>query len=513
MSGLETSFTSEEGKEETVAPTLPRVGIDRQTTTATGSTQPIVNTSAVHFHSADSATSARGRRPEVEDNRGVWISHSELRQMRERGERNEKRLAELEAARSSSNIAADMLRTPISANPLRAGTVAAQRQLYMPAGGIAVDDDSDSEIAASAQRVERTQVRASSEPKLPFDKALNIIIKAVKPFYGDSSRDTKYQTVTEFVERAENLMANMLSVEDDNKRLMVISVLVEGYASTWLTHKMHELTETDTTERDFIRRPLTWDDDLRRPFLYAFLGTNTPELWIAKLQMLKLGDEKTSSPIELENQFDAIARHAFPQLQIGSTIADTMLAPYWGDIVKKETWLYTTILRAHGIPRTLKKWKQALAEAYIADQQIKAMYARTAEAKRGKGGSFKPAGRGGKASQGGQSAPQQSVSAMYDDEYERSEGEQETDTTQQSLAASPAAGGSGRGGRGGAQRGGRAGRGRGGGGANLTPVQKQMYGRGECFVCGKTGHLQYQCPERTMDQPSQQQQSNAVAGQ
>ncbi len=379
--------------------------------------------------------------------------------------------------------------------------------------GIQLDDDSDSEVAAPAQHVARTQVRASAvQGVLSFKDALNGIIRMVQPFYGDSSRDKQYETVMEFVEEIESAMADLLSVQDDNKRLMVVKLFLKGNASTWVNHKMYELKVNDTTGRDFSAEPLTWDNDLRRPFLYTFLGTNTPELWIAKLQMLKLGDEKTLTPIELDNQFDKIARHAFPQMQMGTSVSEMVLAPYYADIVKKEKWLYTSILRgssAGNRPTTLKKWKQAMADAFIADAQIKAMNDRMNEASnRSRGGSYKPAGRGGKASQGGQSAPQQSVSALYDDEYERSEGEQETDTTQQSLAA----GGSGRGGRGGGQRGGRGGRGRGGGGANLTPVQKQMYGRGECFVCGKTGHLQYQCPERTMDRQPQQQ-SNAVAGQ
>ena len=223
----------------------------------------------------------------MKDDRQVLVSALELRQLREQVERSCRRLAEMEAERRScNNIAADTLRTPISVNPMRAGSVTAQRHLHMPPGGISLDDNS--EINTSVPRAAHT--RAFSAVGLSFADVFDIITELVTPFYGDSSSDRHYETVLEFVEHIERLMDNLLSEEDDDKRLLLVKLLLHGNAARWLNSKLMELKENDRTERDFSRRPLTWDDDVRQPFLYTFLGNNTHQPFLGRQRRANIAD-------------------------------------------------------------------------------------------------------------------------------------------------------------------------------------------------------------------------------
>ena len=68
-----------------------------------------------------------------------------------------------------------------------------------------------------------------------------------------------------------------------------------------------------------------WDNDIRKAFIEAHVGTDTVEMWLSKLGALRLGAETTKTPIELDNQFDTIARHIYPTLVAGVTVCHVLL--------------------------------------------------------------------------------------------------------------------------------------------------------------------------------------------
>ena len=213
-----------------------------------------------------------------------------------------------------------------------------------------------------------------------------------------------------------------------------------------MERKLYELTEADKGWRNFDDKPLSWDDDLRRPFIQAHLGSNTPQLWLAKLKTLVLGENDTPTPIELDNQFDMIAQHVFPMRIAGDERSELLLATYYGEIVaNSHKWLYTNIVRGNGIPNTLRKWKEALANAWNAEAHIRAMIPQrpqlrpSADDKRLNNNSR----RGGSAA-AGRGAPHDkkpSVSSMNADEGTGKEGEQSTEDDTGSEQLSAAAGG------------------------------------------------------------------------
>ena len=266
-----------------------------------------------------------------------------------------------------SNIAADTLRTPISTSVKRFIPPAAQRGLHMPS-------DPGSPRNTQQQGDGRSNMPVGVGG-LQFKDILSLVPKNVTPFYGDTTKDDN-TTVLMFVLNVESVMGNLLMDGRSPHRLMLVQLCLRGGALAWMERKLHELTEAEKHWRDFDAKPLNWDDDLRRPFIQAHLGSNTPQLWLAKLKTLVLGENDTPTPIELDNQFDMIAQHVFPMRIAGDERSELLLATYYGEIVAhSHKWLYTNIVRGNGVPNTLKKWKEALANAWNAEAHIKAMTA------------------------------------------------------------------------------------------------------------------------------------------
>jgi hypothetical protein len=309
---------------------------------------------------------------------------------------------------------------------------------------------------------------------LQFKDILTLVPKNVTPFYADVTKDNN-RTVLMFVLNVESVMGNLLMDGRSPHRLMLVQLCLRDGALAWMERKLHDLTTADK-ERDFAAKPLSWDDDLRLPFIQAHLGSNTPQLWLAKLKTLVLGKGDTPTPIELDNQFDLIAQHVFPQRIAGDERSELLLATYYGEIVSNShRWLYTNIMRAHGIPPTLRKWKEALASAWNAEAHIKAMQPqkplRAAADDREvfsnrRGGYGRGGGTGGAGSQPAKAA------AMNADDGAGREGEEHTanDAEGQQLSA---AGGGQRGGRGDTRT-----------RPEWTEEQVKRYRDKLCFSCG-----------------------------
>ena len=251
---------------------------------------------------------------------------------------------------------------------------------------------------------------------LQFKDILALVPKNVTPFYADTTKDNN-RTVLMFVLNVESVMGNLLMDSHSPHRLMLVQLCLRDGALAWMERKLHELTEADRGWRDFEDKPLSWDEDLRRPFIQAHLGSNTPQLWLAKLKTLVLGENDTPTPIELDNQFDMIAQHVFPMRIAGDERSELLLATYDGEIVaSSHKWLYANIVRGSGgVPTTLKKWKEALANAWNAEAQIRAMTTQrsarqVADDKKANGGQSGWRGRGGSAAAGRGSSSDKSCS-------------------------------------------------------------------------------------------------------
>jgi len=326
------------------------------------------------------------------------------------------------------NSAADTLRTPISTSIKRPIPPVARRGLHMPSEpGSPLNQHADGRPSV-----------AVGVGGLQFKDILTMVPKNVTPFYADTTKD-KNRTVLMFVLNVESVMGNLLMDNRSPHRLMLVQLCLRDGALAWMERKLHELTEADKDWRDFNVKPLSWDDDLRRPFIQAHLGSNTPQLWLAKLKTLVLGEDDTPTPIELDNQFDMIAQHVFPMRIAGDERSELLLATYYGEIVaNSHKWLYTNIVRGNGIPVTLKKWKEALANAWNAEEHIRAMApqrpARAATGDR-KGNITRQGGHGRGGNSGALPQPAK-VAAMNINEGEQST---EGDTGREQLSA--AAGG------------------------------------------------------------------------
>ena len=506
MSDSETS--GREGKEEADAPSLPRnpPTIDHPITTATSSTQPTQYTTSVHFHSPEPN---RGERRDGVEREGRAIAASEasmeMQQLREELARQQQLISDMLSGRTG-NRAVDTYRSPISTSVKRAYQhPAAQRSLNMQADPVSpgrhreYDDDKQS--------------REVGIGGMTLKDVIQNVGRYVTPFYADSKKDSNERTVTDFVENVESVLVNMLKDPQSPHRLMLVQLCLRDGALAWLNRKLQELTDSEKGWRDFNARPLSWDADIRRPFMQAFQGVDAAELWLTKLEALKLGEGNTLTPIELDNQFDRIARTAFPFLTIGSEQAELLLAPYYAKIVMKEKWLYTNILRSHGMPSLLRKWKQALSSAFIAEAYITARNKANSDSSPSSSGK-KPGhkyGRGGGARSNPSEGKQQAVSAMEATDTEREEGQGSYEEMHQQLAALPA--NNQRGSQvgsapGGAGRVGPNGRGRSGGGARQSSSQRGGVRQPrKCWTCGSEEHLSYDCPN-TEAVVSTQQQSN-----
>ena len=422
-------------------------------------------------------------------------------------------------APTASRSAADTLRTPISVHPSKRPAPVARRIAPPPFNPLmqtpaavrrgALNEAAEDENAVGAADERESAVGVAD---MTFNNVLAQVGRFVKPFYGDTNKD-KERTVVQFVQNVESVMATLLVDPRSRWRLALVTMVLQDGALEWMQRKHMDIS--DSAERLGIDASplLVWDGEIRRAFIQQHLGTDTAELWLAKLEMLVLGSEKTPTPIELDSQFDAIARHVYPTMPADDDENEMLLwTKYKSIISKSKPRLYENIVRGGNRPNTLKGWKSALSSQWLGEEEIKAERQRNAAVTNGSGGGYRGGGRGrggqyGAGRGGGDTkTPTAAVHAMSNDasgaagvegEAFTNEGEKDERNDQQ-LSAAPGngqRGGSGE--RGGRGRGGRR-RGRGGrvgAMAQWTELQKERYEKGLCLECGDKGHYVQQCPK------------------
>ena len=343
--------------------------------------------------------------------------------------------------------------------------------------------------------------RAPAADRQALKDALQMSKGRLDPFYGDMEQD-KNRTVMMFVEKFESVTADCEL--PPQCRLTMLRFHLEDGALRWLNRKLEEMEAADP-KRSLDERPFDWDNDIRHRFIEAFAGTDTVELWLAKLSELQVGKGRSAaSPIELESKFDAIARHIYPHFVADNDRSELLLATKYSEIIlSSQPRLYEQIVWSQRQLRTLKDWKEALAHAWTADERIKAakrMQKTNDHSNRG-GWVHRGRGRGGYRGSAPSEAKQQTVNSVHGDDTGRPEGQEATDEEyddQQLNAASGARGG----------QGGRGGRGRGRGGAaqqaaQPTRNQTQSF-KGQCWNCGEDGHRKSECPNAGVDVSTQQ---------
>ena len=387
------------------------------------------------------------------------------------------------AANEVQSHAAAALRTPISTRVSglyeQAERGAARTLFAQPEDGAHQPRQLGKEEQSTAMRVK---------------DVLDMAAKFVKPFHGSTELD-KGLTVASFVLNIETVMGNVL-LPGSPHRLMCVQMCLRDAALQWLDNHLMELKDGG---RDLEREPVRWDEDVRTAFIQAFTGADTVEVWLAQLSTLRLGGEGTKTPMELNIQFDRLARHVYPLRT--SNDDDLLLAQKYRDIVAESDYkLYNTIVTCDH-PSTLKQWKVALAQQWSSQQDIKAYNAQRAATSyynnRGGGGGGRH-GRGG--GHGTDSGRAPTLRAMNEESGETaapsSEGQPQSGEGQpnpQQLAGAAGGGQSqrgGRGGRGGRGRGGREGRGM---PSSLTEEQQKWWKDGLCLKCGQAGHRARGC--------------------
>jgi hypothetical protein len=327
----------------------------------------------------------------------------------------------------------------------------------------------------------------STVPPVTLQQALTTMKTYVDPFYADSEKD-KNSTVVDFVEKIESAMSDVLG-DETHLRLAVVRMHLKEGALRWLNRQIQELRDAGVQSAD-------WDRDVRKAFIEAHIGTDTVELWQAKLGELRLGKGKTKTPIELDNQFDTIARHVQPTLTAAERSTDLLLTTAYRDIIAASNpEMFATIVKTQP-HRTLREWKTAVATQWNADAQIRAMHRQqNAAVNQYRGGSGR--GRGGKGGSGGD-RPAASAAALDvagetgTDEGPGEESPRKEGQTDHQLTAAASANNSQRGG-----QGGRGGRGRGGArGRPVMSAEKQkLYDEQRCFRCHEEGHTVAGCPK------------------
>jgi hypothetical protein len=378
--------------------------------------------------------------------------------------------------------AAAALRTPISTRVSglyeQAERGAARTLFGQPTDGIHLPRQLGMEEPSTAMRVK---------------DVLDMAAKFVKPFNGSTELDKV--TVASFVLNVETVMGNLLPPGSPH-RLMLVQMSLRDAALQWLDNHLLALKDGG---RDLAQQPPRWDEDVRTAFIVAFTGADTVEVWLSQLSALRLGGEKTKTPMELNIQFDRLARHVYPLRS--SNDDDLLLAQKYRDIVASSDYrLYNTIMTCDH-PSTLKEWKVALALQWSSQQEIKAFNAqRVANTyyHNRSGGGWRQGRGGGQGSTDNSSA--QTLHAMSDETGEgastSNEGQPQTSEGQanpQQLAGAMGGGHSQRGGRGG--RGGRGRGGRLGARAQWSEKQQKLFDENRCFLCEQTGHRRGDCPK------------------
>lgn len=364
----------------------------------------------------------------------------------------------------------ESLRVPESAlrsQPQQRSTARRVEFPSTPVMGLSVDSHERDGRGAEKRRM-------SDEEAL--ERALKLIRGFVPMFHANTAKD-KGTTVDDFVEKVESAMVDVLRDHPHVKLSVVRMCLLDG-ALRWFNRRIDKLKAAGVDE------PL-WERDVRTAFIDEHNGTNTPELWLAKLNSLRLGKGTTPTPIELDNQFDTIARHLL-QDPSNEDANNLFLSTEYGTIIRNSNFdMYSTILRScpHS---TLRQWKTAVAQQWNAEAVLKATDSRRPTAGSSGGWRGGRGGRGGHYPTGeakGAKEPMLNAAGTQGEEY-TVEGENEGQL--QLTATSSSRGG----------RGGRGGRGRGNGnrGASMSEERQRLYDERRCFRCHQIGHTQFACP-------------------
>ena len=405
------------------------------------------------------------------------------------------RIQQLESGNSRGR-AADSLPPPIPSNhypPTAVRAAPHRRQSFgVPTLSFVNEGDTPPVTPAAPRHVEQstspaareqmTEAEMEKEQKTKKDM-LMMMRGQVEPFYADSTKD-KGATVMDFVEKIETSMMDVLTYHPQYRLMVVRSFLREG-AMRWTNNQLAELTAKAVREgRDLTARPIEWDADLRRLFINKFMGQDTVQLWLSKLQLLRLGSEQTPTPIELDSQFDTIARHVYPLESTSDVGIDLLLTTYYSKIVwAYDQRMYYNIVNSNK-PKTLAEWKARLSEQFITEEEVRVMKRAAGSTYYNRGG-FK--GRGGSSNQSSEKPAAASAAAMQSTDGAGPEGQSEEDGTEEQLNAA------------GNDKGGRAAR------PPWSAEKEKLYKDGKCFICKETGHVSAKCPKK----PAQKKQGKA----
>jgi hypothetical protein len=411
-------------------------------------------------------------------------------------DRQQHRVIELETRRSAGTGvgAVDLSRSPVSSYT-RMRSV--QRSLPFTAvktGG--AEQEADRKEGPSSTTTPTVGVDG-----MRLKDILGIVPKYVEPFYADSTKD-KGRTVVQFLDSIDMVMNTFFTDPNSPHQLTVVRLQLRDGALRWLQGKETALREAAAKEgRDLTKRPLSWRDEVEEEFVRAHLGTDLPELWLAQLRALQLGRGKTKTPIELDSQFDTLARHVYPIHTTEELEGSMLLAETYGECVANgQPQLFDRIMEIH-TPSTLREWKIALTKQWNAAERVKARKASQSTSSSGNRGSSSGGWRGGRGGRSGHYQPNEGKAPVLNAVGTRAEsnedrgasGEEYTvegeNDDQQLLAATSSS----RGGRG--ERGGRRG-GRGGGNswASMSAERQRLYNERRCYRCKQVGHTQAACP-------------------
>lgn len=337
---------------------------------------------------------------------------------------------------------------------LRVPASAVKGQQQQRAAARRVDFSSSAAVPEDGNDEQQQGEGGASSGRMTDQRAASEVLKQIKGyvpiFYGNVVKD-KGTTVDDFVEKIESAMADMLS-DHPRAKLAVVRMLLQEGALRWLNGHLEQLLANGVSHPD-------WERDVRKPFIDKHNRNNTAELWLTKLQSLRLGKGATPTPIELDDQFDMYAQRLFPRAATGDN--NLMLSTEYGNIIQRSNPdMYAHIMR-NAPHTTLYQWKQAVAQQWNADAVLKAAEGRRNTQRGGEGW------RGGRGGAGG-TYPNPSVkpttlsavgtdakvtaeAGMQGEEYTE-EGQANSGTPQLNAANSSRHGRGGRGGRGGRVR-------------------------------------------------------------
>lgn len=342
--------------------------------------------------------------------------------------------------------------------------------------------DIEQAVAAAMSRLQ-VPIAGGYVPADPLNRIMTTMKNSHVPaFYGDSTVDKS--SVMDWVEKVESVMRDSMS-DKPHLRLTVVRMLLDGAALSWMNARMAKLAR----QHDELYQP-EWERDMRREFIIAHVGSDTPDRWLTKMGALRLGEGDCTTPDLLNAQFDKHARHVHPTMHADDPTVDLMLRNLYRDIIMKSSThatargMFRRVMTSQAATDKLEDWKARVANDWDQQAVMKGMYdnARMV-AKESSGGGYRFAAK---------------AAGMDAEETSGSGGEQVEGRPAQQLNAFSSGGQ--RGGRGG----GRGGRGVQGPRPEWSAEKKQLYADRRCFHCKQPGHTVADCKVR---------QSNVQAGQ